>query len=137
MTRHYSLPMQSLPELTNQYRRLLENGENLAVIDAFYDEEIVQVENDEAPLSGRHALRRLETQNLAKVSACRQRITTLLVDERQGIVMGEMTIVFTGKMSGPRKLNQAFVQHWRNGKIVYQRFYYGGFLPDDAPRPDA
>jgi hypothetical protein len=116
---------------------LLENGENLAVIDALYDERIVQVENDEAPLTGRHTLRQLEMQNLAKVSACQQRITTLLVDERQGIVMGEMTIAFTGKTSGPRKLNQAFVQHWRNGKIVYQRFYYGGFLPDDAPGMDA
>ena len=137
MTSDDFLPMQSLFERVNQYRQLLENGENLAVLDAFYDEGIVQVENDEAPLTGRHILQQQEIQNLAKVSACRQRITTLLVDERQGIVMGEMTIAFTGNTSGPRKLNQAFVQHWRNGKIVYQRFYYGGFLPDDAPGMDA
>jgi ketosteroid isomerase-like protein len=121
--------MQSLTDLVAQYRRLLENGENLAVIDAFYDEEIVQVENDEPPVTGRHRLRQLEMQNLEKVTDCRQRITTLLVDERQGLVMGEMTLAFTGKASGPRRLNQAFVQHWRDGKIVYQRFYYGGFVP--------
>lgn len=48
--------MPSLTDLVAQYRQLLENGENLAVIDAFYEEEIVQVENDEAPRSGRHAL---------------------------------------------------------------------------------
>lgn len=124
--------MTPLPELVTQYRRLLENGENLAVIDAFYDEGIVQVENDESPVRGRHALRQLEVQNLAKVTACRQRITALLADERQGLVMGEMTIAFTGKTSGPRQLNQAFVQHWRDGKIVYQRFYYGGFMPGDG-----
>ncbi len=129
--------MTSLSELVAQYRRLLENGENLALIDAFYDEGIVQVENDEAPVTGKPRLRQLEIQNLDKVTSCRQCITTLLVDESQGVVMGEMTIAFTGKASGPCQLNQAFVQHWRNGKIVYQRFYYGGFLPDDAPRLDA
>jgi hypothetical protein len=126
------LPMMSLPEQITQYRHLLENGENLAVIDAFYDEGIVQVENDEFPVTGRDALRQLEVQNLAKIITCRQRIVTLLVDEQQGFVMGEMTIAFTGKTSGPRQLNQAFMQHWRDGKIVYQRFYYGGFVPGDS-----
>jgi hypothetical protein len=124
--------MTSLSELVTQYRHLLENGENLAVIDAFYDEGIVQVENDEPPVTGRYHLRQLEVQNLAKVSACRQRMVTLLVDEEQGLVMGEMTIAFTSKASGPRQLNQAFVQRWRGGKIVYQRFYYGGFVPGDG-----
>lgn len=75
------------------------------MIDTFYDEGIVQVENDEPPVTGRHNLRQLEVQNLEKVTACRQQITTLLVDERQGYVMGEMTIAFTGKTSGPQQLN--------------------------------
>jgi hypothetical protein len=126
--------MQSLTNLVDQYRQLLESGENLAVIEAFYDEGIVQVENDEHPVTGRETLRHLEVQNLAKVTACQQRIVTLVVDERQGLVMGEMTIAFIGKASGSRQLNQAFVQHWRGGKIVYQRFYYGGFVPGDATR---
>jgi hypothetical protein len=124
--------MQSLTDLVTQYRRLLENGDNLVVIDTFYDECIVQVENDEPPVTGKPMLRQLEIQNLVKVTACRQLITTLLIDERQGFVMGEMTIAFTSKTSGHCHLNQAFVQHWRNGKIVYQRFYYGGFVPGDA-----
>jgi DNA topoisomerase VI subunit A len=121
--------MQSLTNLVDLYKQLLESGENLAVIDAFYDEGIVQVENDQPPVTGRDTLRDLEVQNLAKVTSCQQRIVTLLTDERQGRVMGEMTIAFVSEASGSRRLNQAFVQHWRDGKIVYQRFYYGGFVP--------
>ncbi len=125
--------MLSLNNLVDLYKQLLENGENLAVIDAFYDEGIVQVENDQPPVTGRKTLRDLEVQNLSKVTSCQQRIATLLVDERQGLVMGEMTIAFVSKASGSRRLNQAFVQHWRGGKIVYQRFYYGGFVPSGGP----
>jgi hypothetical protein len=121
--------VESLITFVHAYKQFLEQGENLTVIDIFYDEQIVQIENDQAPVACKQTLRLMEEENLRKVSHFKQLITSLLIDESQNIVMGEMTVEFTGKQAGPKRLNQAFVQQWKNGKICLQRFYYGGFLP--------
>jgi hypothetical protein len=121
--------MKSFTDLVYTYKQLLEQGDNMTVIDTFYDEQIVQIENDQAPVVGKQTLRNTEEQNLSKVISYRQQITSILIDKRQQIVMGEMTIEFTSKQAGPKILNEAFIQHWKNGKIIFQRFYYGGFLP--------
>jgi hypothetical protein len=123
--------MKSLTECVQMYKQLLEQKANMAVIDTFYDAQIIQIENDQSPVVGRQRLREIEEQNLAKVSALHQQITTLVVDESQQIVMGEMIIKFTGKQGEAKRLNQAFIQKWKDRKIVYQRFYYGGFIPDN------
>ncbi len=122
--------MKSLTETVLQYKQLLEQEANMDVIATYYDEQIIQIENDQAPIVGRQRLKEIEQQNLAKVSALRQQITTLVVDENQQIVMGEMIIKFANKQGVAKQLNQAFIQKWKDGRIFYQRFYYGGFLLD-------
>ncbi len=88
------------------------------------------MENDEPPLKGKANCLEMERLNFEKVSSFRQRITTLVIDEAQETVMGEMEIKFESKNHGKKTLNEAFVQKWRDGKIYYQRFYYQGFLDD-------
>ena len=120
--------MQPLKARVYHYKQLLEQGANMAVIDQYYDEQISQLENDQTLIVGKQQLRDLEAENLAKVTALQQQITSLVVDENQELVMGEMTIRFTSKQGGTKQLNQAFVQRWKAGKIFTQRFYYGGFI---------
>ncbi len=110
------------------YRGMLENGDNLALIDLYYDEEIEQVENDEPAAKGKATIREMEIVNLNGVNSFKQYFINLIIDEEKGIVMGEMEIVFDSKKYGPQKLNEAVVQQWKNGKIVYQKFYYKSFL---------
>lgn len=126
--------MKSLTECVLQYKQLLEQKANMDVIDTYYDEQIIQIENDQAPIIGRQRLKKMEILNLAKVSALRQHITTLVIDEIQQIVMGEMMIKFANKQEVAKQLNQAFIQKWKDGRIIYQRFYYGGFLTDNEER---
>jgi hypothetical protein len=52
------------------------------------------------------------------------KIPTWLVDEEQGLAMGEMVIHFDSKKKGTQVLTEAFLQRWENGKIVFQKFYY-------------
>ncbi|GAA0531992.1 nuclear transport factor 2-like protein [Chitinophaga japonensis] len=124
-----------LRELAAQYKELLEKGETIAVIEQFYDDNIMQLENDEDSIVGKQRLLELERQSLAKVNELIFRIPTLVVDEAQQIVMGEMMVTFYHKTGGLRFLKEAFVQHWENGKIVRQQFYYRGIRNAESPAP--
>lgn len=105
---------------------MLESGNTLAVIEQYYAEDIYQQENDEETIRGRQRLLELEKQSLEKIRELVIRIPTLLVDEGQQLVMGEMMITFYHKTEGLKYLKEAFLQQWENGKIVKQQFYYRG-----------
>ncbi len=120
--------MDNLNAAVEQYKAMLESGENIALIELFYDDEIVQVENSEAPVTGKSTLLAQEISNLEGVNWCKQQISNIIVNEASGWVMGEMLIVFNSKKHGLKKLEQAFVQRWNGQKIQYQRFYYKAFI---------
>jgi hypothetical protein len=122
-----------LRELADQYKQLLEQGNTIAVIEQFYDDNIYQLENDEETIVGKQRLLELERQSLEKVNELIFRIPTLVVDEEQQVVMGEMMITFYHKTGGLRFLKEAFVQHWEQGKIVKQQFYYRGIRSAEGP----
>ncbi|WP_298739359.1 nuclear transport factor 2 family protein [uncultured Chitinophaga sp.] len=122
-----------LRELADQYKQLLEQGNTIAVIERFYDDDIYQLENDEETIIGKQRLLELEKQSLEKVNELIFRIPTLVVDEEHQVVMGEMMITFYHKTGGLRFLKEAFVQHWENGRIVKQQFYYRGIRSAEGP----
>ena len=122
--------MKDLINQVAEYRFLFESGRNLEVVERFYDEHIIQIENAEQPVAGKEKLMEKERRMLEKVSWLEQRISSLVVDDQDGVVMGEMSIRFDSPQWGKKKLEEAFVQKWKDGKIVHQRFYYSGFLDD-------
>lgn len=111
-------------EKVAKYKALMEKGAFLQVIDQFYAGNIKQKENNEPSIRGRAALRELEEKNLKGMHAIELEIISMVIDEEQAKVMGEMLIRFHSKKHGWKKLEQAFVQYWEGHKIVYQRFYY-------------
>ena len=113
------------------YKTAIAKGDSLAVIDRFYDDTIVQVENNEAPIQGKKALLDLEKASLERVNSFSNTITSMLIDENSQKTMGEMLVKFDSKKSGKKKFCEAFVQHWQNNKIIYQRFYYGPIEEDN------
>lgn len=111
-------------ENVTKYKALMEKGAFLQVIDNYYHEAIKQKENSEPSVKGRATLREMEEKNLDGVHAVELEITSMVVDEEQEMVMGEMLIRFHSKKHGWKKLEEAFIQKWEEGKIIYQRFYY-------------
>ena len=120
------------------YQSLLERAGDLPqkredhcrIIDQFYDDQIIQMENNAAPIVGKAQLLALENKNLDSVTSVTTKIEDVVFDEDSGTVWGRMTIYFNTRSSGRKKLEEAFQQHWLNGKIVYQRFYYGEAVDD-------
>lgn len=116
--------MSHFSENVTKYKALMEKGAFLQVIDNYYHEAIKQKENSEPSVKGRATLREMEEKNLDGVHAVELEITSMVVDEEQEMVMGEMLIRFHSKKHGWKKLEEAFIQKWEEGKIIYQRFYY-------------
>ena len=106
------------------YKTQLENGELLQVIETYYADDMVQVENDNAPILGKAALTQMEIKSLAGVHSVEIKIPIWLVDDQQGLVMGEMINSFDSKKMGKQVLTEAFLQRWVEGKIIFQKFYY-------------
>jgi hypothetical protein len=118
-----------LKEIFLDYKKQLEKGDMLQIIDHFYGDNIHQIENNNAPIIGKSVLKQMEIDNLAGVNSVNIALPTWLVDEEKGLAMGEMVIHFDSKKSGKLLLTEAFLQHWENGKIVLQKFYYKSFSP--------
>ncbi|MEO5591440.1 MAG: hypothetical protein ABIR15_13030 [Chitinophagaceae bacterium] len=120
-----------LSDLVTEYKVMIEIGDSIAVITRFYDDEIVQVENNEAPVQGKNKLLELEKASIEGVYSFNLLISSIIIDENQQKVMGEMSVKFNSKKAGKKKFAEAFVQQWKNEKIIYQRFYYGAVEVDD------
>ena len=91
-----------------------------------------KVENDALPVIGKAAIKELEKENQNGVNSFEQKIISLVIDEEKGMVMGEMQLFFDSKKYGPKKLQEAFIQHWKDEKIVYQKFYYKQFISNNG-----
>ncbi len=106
------------------FQALIEQGKTLEAIEEWYAEEIVQIENTDEPIRGKNVLRQYEEANLAGVKSLNIKVFSVVIDEVQGLVWGEMGIRFDSKKSGPQQLNEAFIQRWEKGQIIHQQFYY-------------
>ena len=107
-----------------EFARLTRAGETLAAIDNFYADDIQQFENTDDPIIGKEKLRELEVANLDRVTFLQIDILNEVIDEEQQIVWGEFRIQFTNKKLGKMRLNEAFFQRWRDGKIIEFKFFY-------------
>jgi len=122
--------MKTIHREFQKYLELMEAGEFLETIEAFYDEEMIQIENSNPSIRGKTALLDLEKKNMEGVHSVSVQVQEYVIDEEKGTVIGVMLVRFDSKKSGKKKIEEAFHQKWRGGKITYQRFFYSGFLDD-------
>ena len=119
--------MQSFKDVVAEFKLLLENTPSLEMMDLYYADDIIQVENNDKPIVGKKKLMKLEKENLSKVTWHKESIKTMLIDSRKQIVMGEMIIQYETLDKKKKKFEEAFIQHWEDGKIKYQKFYFKPF----------
>lgn len=111
------------------YLGLIQNGETLEAIRRFYHQDVTQIENNEEPVTGFEKAIELEERNLARVISFSIEVPLWVADESQGVVMGEMDIGVVYKNQKQISFREAFVQRWKDEKIIYQRFYYSLKMP--------
>jgi sulfate adenylyltransferase subunit 1 len=106
------------------FQNLISAGKTLEAIEKYYADNVQLQENNDAPRVGKTLAIAHEKGNMERVKYFKINIKSSVLDETQGLVMGEMYVDFETLKGVKIEMNEAFVQRWENGKIVFERFYY-------------
>jgi hypothetical protein len=116
--------METLKEKISELNSLVLAGKALDAFDRFYHPDVIMQENANTPTFGKDNNRAREIQFFADVTDFRGA-------EVQGIAIGEniSTVIwhydYTHKEWGVRNYTQVSVQHWKDGLIIKEQFFYG------------
>jgi hypothetical protein len=131
--------LESLEARVIQLIALVENGRFLEAIQQFYAVDAVMRENEGLLRAGLAALLAAERKALASFKEMH------IIHAESHIVGGDRAAInwlfeYTGVDGKRHRLNEIAYQHWRDGKIVDERFYYDPaqrLIDVDSPAAEA
>jgi sulfate adenylyltransferase subunit 1 len=106
------------------FHDLITSGKTLEAIEKYYADTVQVQDNSDAPRVGKTLALAHEKGNIERVKYFKINIKSSVSDEMQGLVMGEMLLEFETLKGEVKQMEEAFVQRWESGKIVFERFYY-------------
>jgi hypothetical protein len=109
--------------------KLILNGNNLKAIALFYSNTVVIQENEEEPITGKSFYLDREKENIKNVKNYTAKLLNQAIDLKKKVVFSEWEIIITNKKNKVFQLKEVSVQHWKNGKIQREKFYYQNFIP--------
>jgi hypothetical protein len=98
-------------------------GKILEAFDMFYADEVTMQENETPVRVGKVANRAFEAAFVGSLTAFRG-AEVKAVAFGEDVAMVEWFMDYTHKDWGDKKGTQVAVQHWKDGKIVSEKFYY-------------
>ena len=123
--------MESLRERLERFIGLVESGQNLEAMQAFYAEDVLIFENRELSRAGRDACIAFERAQLArKPEPPRVRCIKSAADTKTGVCFIEWVVRFQSSSGRPMRLEEVAVQKWSEAGITEERFYYDGFVDE-------
>ncbi len=116
--------MQTLMEKISHLNQLILEGKALEGFELYYDDEVVMQENENLPTIGKDANRVREQEFFGSITEFRNaEVLDVAIGENTSFVKWHFD--YTHKEWGIRKFDQVSVQHWKNGRIVKEQFFYG------------
>lgn len=114
--------MENLAQRVNALNELVSEFRYPEAFDAFYDESVLNYENEQPPLVGLQAEREAMANYLASITnESAKRGVVIIADDTS---VTEWLYEFTHKDWGHRKYTQITVQRWKDGKVILQRHHY-------------
>jgi hypothetical protein len=116
--------MNTLKEKITELNSLILSGKAMDAFEKFYHPDVVMQENENTPTISKEANRKRELEFFDSITEFRGA-------EVKGVTLGEnlSTVIwqydYTHKDWGVRKYTQVSVQHWQNGLIIKEQFFYG------------
>lgn len=117
--------MENTKMLVEDLAKMIEEGKILEAFEKYYADDVVMQENDDEPRVGKEVSRGYE-------EAFVNGIVEMHAGKTLGIAVGdnystiESFMDVTHKDWGRIARSQVAVQHWKDGKVVNEKFYYGG-----------
>lgn len=115
--------MNTLQEKLTELNALVLSGKAMDAFEKFYHPNVVMQENEKTPTVGKDANRRREQEFFGNITEFRSA-------EVKGVTLGEnlSTVIwhydYTHKEWGIRNYTQVSVQHWFEGQIIREQFFY-------------
>lgn len=98
-------------------------GKAMDVFEQYYADDVVMQENDNPPTVGKVANRQRELEFFSKLTEFRG-AEVKSVAYGDDVIISEWFLDYTHADWGKRTYDQVSVQKWKDGKVVYERFYY-------------
>ena len=121
--------MKELEIKTAELNNLIFNGETLRAIELFYSDTVSMQENEETPRVGKQNCLDNEKQNLKNVKQFKCQLLNQAINNKENVVFSEWEITCTYNNNKTIKLTEVSVQHWEEGLISKEKFYYKDFYP--------
>ena len=116
--------MNLLIENVSDLNDLIMQGEVQEAFEKFYHEDVVIQLNDESPVKGKEANRKLMEKDLNKVIEFKS-AKPLKVTIGEHTTMVEWQLNDEHKDYGERKFTQVVVQDWNQGLVIKEKLYCG------------
>jgi hypothetical protein len=99
-------------------------GRTMEAFEEFYADDVLMQENAQEPTVGKDANRKREEEFLSQLIDFRgARVVDVAIGD--DVTMVQWAYDYTHKEWGTRNYTQVSVQHWRNGRIFKEQFFYG------------
>lgn len=116
--------MKTIDEKVKHLNQLILEGNLLDGFEMYYHDEVTMQENELVPTLGKNANREREKQFLSNVTDFRS-ASALNVAVGENVSYVTWHFDYTHKEWGVRNYTQVSVQHWKDGKIIKEQFFYG------------
>jgi len=123
--------MTELKEKVNALNKLIISGDTIKAMETFYSEDIEMQENEDTPRKGKNICIDTEKNNLQGVKSVESNLLSQAIDEAKNVVFSEWHFLVTYKDNNKFMLTEVSVQHWLNGQIAKEKFYYKSFRSID------
>jgi hypothetical protein len=116
--------MNNISQKLNDLNNLVISGKLLEAFDRYYDDNVSMQENANAPVVGKKENYQREVEFLGNISEFRKAaVVDLAIGDNVSYVTWQYD--YTHKEWGVRNYTQVSVQHWKDGRIVREQFFYG------------
>lgn len=113
-----------LTQLDQQLNDMVLAGQGLEAFDKFYADGVVMQENDLAPRVGKAPNRKYEESFFASIAEVHEfSMHSSAVND--SVSYSDWTFDITFKDGNRVKMNQVSKREWKNGEVVFERFFYG------------
>jgi hypothetical protein len=116
--------MNTLKEKITELNNLILSGKAMEAFEKFYHPDVVMQENENIPTISKKANHKRELEFFNNITEFRNA-------EVHGVALGDnlTTVIwhydYTHKEWGIRNYTQVSVQHWKDGLIIKEQFFYG------------
>jgi hypothetical protein len=123
--------MTDLKKKVNALNKLTINGDSIEALKTFYSTDMEMQENEETPIKGKSVSISTERNNLQKVKGVESNLLNQAINEDENVVFSEWKIMITYNDDSKYQLTNVSVQHWVDGQISREKFYYKEFQKID------